>query len=272
MKLETLLVEDGWFKDNKEANTWVMLRRVYVNGHIATSAKCLVPTDAVIKVKEYYKKKYVNKGGLKLEHALNDLGVDPKGLVALDCGASTGGFTDCLIQSGAEKVYAVDVGHGQLAGKLQQNPKVVNLEYTNLSSAELKELHPLPQIITLDLSYLSLKDAIPLARSILHDSGVIIALVKPLFEVSSSEIRKTGKINDPMLIKDILEDLCHYIERIGCSVLGLCPSRITGNSGTWEFFLKIKCNDTHSGINYIDEIASAIEVVKGIKVFKKYDY
>lgn len=79
-------------------------------------------------------------------------------------------------------------------------------------------------------------------------------------------------INDPMLIKDILEDLCHYIERIGCSVLGLCPSRITGNSGTWEFFLKIKCNDTHSGINYIDEIASAIEVVKGIKVFKKYDY
>ena len=156
------LIQDEWFQNEKEIEPWLMSRRILVNNEVVTSGKLKIPIEADIRIKEYYKKKYVNKGGLKLEKALHDFNINVTGKVTLDCGASTGGFTDCLLQHGAQKVYAVDVGYGQLAGKLLQDPRVINMEKTNLSDDILLMLDEKPDIISLDLSYLSLKKAIPI--------------------------------------------------------------------------------------------------------------
>ena len=134
------LISEGWFSDEKEATAWIMDRKVLVDEQPVFSAKQKVRTESIIRIKEYYKTKYVNKGGYKLEGALKQLGIDVNGKIALDCGASTGGFTDCLLQHGAGMVYAVDVGYGQIAGKLAVDPRVVNLEKTNINSEQKKYL------------------------------------------------------------------------------------------------------------------------------------
>lgn len=231
------LLRETWFDDEKEAQTWVLLRRVLVNDQLVYSCSERVPVDSIIRIKEYYKRKYTNKGGLKLEGALNDLNIDVRDKVALDCGACTGGFTDCLVYRGAKKVYAVDAGHGQLAGKLRINEHVVNMENTNISDDILKTLEPTPEIITLDLSYLSLKNAVPICMDILKNSGIIVCLVKPIFEVDSSEIRRSGEINDRTVLKKILTELSLFFLSIGCAILGITNSPVRGNNDTLEYFV-----------------------------------
>ncbi len=193
----------------------------------------------------------------------------------MDCGASTGGFTDCLLTNGAQKVYAVDVGYGQLAGKLAIHPKVVNLEKTNLSDSVLCTLDPIPEIITLDLSYLSLVDALQICEDIFRGTpGTVICLVKPIYEVESSEIRQNGKINDPGILRDVLRWLCNKFIEKNIPVCGITNSPITGNSGTLEYFIHIELN--RHCVTIIDEIDKKIddaikrsfELVK----FKKSDY
>lgn len=240
------LVNEGWFDDEKQAAAWVMERKVLLDDNLMVSPKEKVSTEGIIRVKDYYKSKYVNKGGYKLEGALREFNINIDGKTVLDCGASTGGFTDCLIQQGAECVYAVDVGYGQLAGKLAINPRVINMEKTNLSSDRLFNLIPKPQLITLDLSYLSLRKALPICRKILHNNGEIVALIKPLFEVDSSEIRRTGKIDDCEILYKVLSDICTFCEEENFNILGITFSPIRGNSGTLEYFIHLSCgNATH---------------------------
>ncbi len=147
------LLQEGFFTDAKEAETWVMMKKVLVNDQPVWSLHEKVPADGFVRIKEFYKKQYVNKGGFKLEAALGRFGIDAVNKVALDCGASTGGFTDCWLQHGARLVYAVDAGFGQLAGKLASDARVVNMERTNLSDESLTALDPKPEIISLDLSF-----------------------------------------------------------------------------------------------------------------------
>lgn len=269
------LIQEGWFFDEKEAMPWVMDRKVLVNDQPATSCKEKIDSDSVIRVKEYYKKKYVNKGGFKLEGALENFAINIEGKIALDCGASTGGFTDCLLTNGAKKVYAVDVGYGQLAGKLAINPKVVNLEKTNLSDPILCTLDPTPEIITLDLSYLSLTDALPICKDIFKGKpGIVICLVKPIYEVRSSEIRRNGKINDRDVLREVLKQLCdNFIEK-NIHICGITNSPITGNSGTLEYFIEVELNgDSLPIIGEIDKsIDDAIERSFELEEFKKSDY
>lgn len=269
------LIEEGWFVDEKEAMPWVMDRKVLVNDEPATSCKEKIKLDSVIRVKEYYKKKYVNKGGFKLEGAIKDFAINVEGKVALDCGASTGGFTDCLLTNGAQKVYAVDVGYGQLAGKLAINDRVVNLEKTNLSDSVLCTLDPTPEIITLDLSYLSLVDALPICKDIFKGHpGIVICLVKPIYEVESSEICQNGKINDPDILRDVLKKLCDKFIEENIPICGITNSPITGNSGTLEYFIHIELNNNCTTIiDEIDEkIDSAIQRSFELVKFKKRDY
>ncbi len=215
------LLNEGWFENAKQAEAWIMERKVLVKNDLAYSGKILVsPTDP-IRVKDYEKSKYASRGGYKLEGALKAFHIDTEGKVVLDCGASTGGFSDCLLQNGAACVYAVDVGYGQIAGKVSTNPRVVNMEKTNLSDERLLTLDPRPEMITLDLSYLSLKKALPICRNILHEDGCVVALVKPLFEVESSDIRRTGEINDRETLKSLLLDLCEYFDRMDFGILGV---------------------------------------------------
>lgn len=269
------LLSEGWFKSEKEALPWVMSRKILVNNQPISSLKEKINIDTEIRIKEYYKTKYVNKGGLKLEKPLNTFQIDVVDKIALDCGASTGGFTDCLIQKGAKLVYAVDVGFGQLSSKLLLDEKVINMERTNLSDVPLKKLNPTPEIISLDLSYLSLKKAIPICLDIMPEKGIVICLVKPLFEIDESEARRSGQINNPLYFKSILKELCDYFRNLKLNILGITASPITGNNGTIEYFIGLHWgNDKLSNINsnYQYYIDAAVEESSKLDSFDKNSY
>jgi len=267
------LIEDNWFEDEKEAASWLLARRILVDGHPAHSLKEKVKPDCIIRVKEYYKRRYVNKGGLKLEHALDCFGIDVAGKIALDCGASTGGFTDCLITRGAAKVYAVDIGHGQLAGKLLTDTRVVNMEKTNLSAPALTTLNPPPDIITLDLSYLSLTKALPLCGEIFAGrEGDVVALIKPLFEIDCPDVKRTGVIEDKDTYRTVLQSLCGGFAGQGITVAGLTHSPVTGNSGTYEYFAHLKLNCDAADIDIAKEIETAVGNSFALEKFDKNKY
>lgn len=266
------LLEEGWFDTEKEASAWIMERKVLVNEQLIYSAKEKISMDGTIRIKGEYKRRYVNKGGLKLEGAIKDFSLDLKGKVALDCGASTGGFTDCLIQQGAKQVYAVDVGFGQLAGKLMVDSRVINMEKVNLGDDSLIHLEPKPEVISLDLSYLSLKKALPLCREIMGENGILICLVKPIYEVESAKIRRSGKINDRGILREVLMDLCHFYVEEGCKILGVTNSSVTGNAGTLEFFIGLHFGGLELPVKnniYEEEVERALERAFQLQSFSK---
>lgn len=234
-----VLVERGLCGDRKEAAGWILAGRVLVNGRCVDKEAAPVDPGAVVQVRGL-EMRYVSRGGLKLEGALADLKVDVSGRVVLDAGASTGGFTDCLLQHGAARVYAVDAGFGQLAGKLRCDPRVVNLERTNIGDLRAIPLNPPPDMATVDLSYLSLRKAVPVLAPLLVPGGEMICLVKPLFEVADPEARRTGRIQDPGAYRQVLEELAASVQDAGCTPLGVAPSRIPGSGGTREFFLHLR--------------------------------
>lgn len=267
----SLLVDEGYFENRKAVESWIMSGSVLVNDRrIDTPGQRISPADE-IRIKGY-DRKYVSKGGLKLEGALADFNIDVSGRVAIDAGASTGGFTDCLVQHGAAGIYAVDVGYGQLAGKLRLERKVINMEKTNISDIRLRNLNPRPDFATVDLSYLSLKKAIPVFADIMKREGEMLCLVKPLFEIDDSDIRRKGEIEGINTYRELLIDLYEYINNIGHTVTGITHSHVTGNKGTREFFLRVSLGSKKADYGFsscIQDIDSAIENVMKIKVFKK---
>ena len=262
------LIAENWFDNEKEALPWIISGKVLVDNQKILSGKEQVNIDGIIRIKEYYKKKYVNKGGLKLEGALSDFGLDIAGMVALDCGASAGGFTDCLLQRGAKSVYAVDAGNGQLAGKLLINEKVVNMERTNLSDSRLLKLEPKPDIITLDLSKLSLKKAVLICRDILKLNGIIVALVKPVYESAGTEMSCD-------ILKDIISGLCGYFASHDFNIMGLTNSCVRGNNDAIEYFVYLTCGEkTLNNINdkYDYFIGEIVEKSLSLEKFKKNEF
>lgn len=266
------LLDEGWFETEKEASAWIMARDVIANDQVIVTPKEKIPEDAVIRIKGSYKRKYVNKGGLKLEAALKSFDIEVDNITALDCGASTGGFTDCLLHHGAKYVYAVDAGVGQLAGKLMIDPKVFNMERTNLGDEVLLSLNPKPELITLDLSYLSLKKAFPICRKILGENGVLISLVKPIYEVESSEIRRNGKINDYDVLKKILTELCNFFIKSDVKIMGIINSPVTGNHGTLEYFIAVHWGNIKYDIqnrDHLEDIETALSDSFKLNTFNK---
>ena len=235
-KLTLRLIEMGACLDEKEAAARIMAGEAYINGQIARNGALVKEEDAVTLKGAL---PYASKGGFKLSGALDDFGIAVRGRVCVDAGASTGGFTDCLIQRGAELVYAVDVGFGQLMGRLRQNERVVNLEKTNVGDEKLLALSPRPELGTVDVSYLSLRKAIPYFSAILHGEGELCCLVKPLFEIDDAEARRTGMIANGQyapLLCDLIRDVNGMP---GCAVKGVTHSSVTGNACTREFFLHV---------------------------------
>jgi len=262
------LINENWFGSEKEALPWIISGKVLVDNQRILSGKDKVNAEGIIRIKEYYKKKYVNKGGLKLEGALRDFGLDITGKVALDCGASAGGFTDCLLQHGAKLVYAVDAGNGQLAGKLLIDERAINMERTNLSDASLLKLEPEPDMITLDLSKLSLKKAVIICRDILKSSGIIVALIKPVYE--SPGINITGNIEH-----DIISGLCGYFIENNFDIIGMTNSCVRGNNDALEYFIYLDCggkNLNNINNNYQDYIGKIIERAFSLEKFKKNEF
>ncbi|MCL2810873.1 MAG: TlyA family rRNA (cytidine-2'-O)-methyltransferase [Clostridia bacterium] len=264
------LVEEGWLATRSDAERWIMLRKVYAGGIPVTSAGQLLDMDAALEIRGLGAR-YVAKGGYKLEGALDAFGLDITGRVALDAGASTGGFTDCLIKGGCQRVYAVDVGFGQLHGTLRANPAVVNLERTNIGDPSLWALEPTPNLGTVDLSYLSLRHGVPAFAKALHGQGDLLCLVKPLFEIGDPLARRDGVI--PVgAYGPLLHELCGALSGPSVAIRGVTHSTVTGNGGTVEFFLWITLGSEGIGLppDALDEaIARAVEAGLSLAPYKK---
>ncbi len=244
-RLDRLLVERGLFEDETEAARWVLAGKVIVDGQRVDKPGTAVATEAEVRVKGL-ENPYVGRGGLKLAGALADFAVDVRGRVCLDAGASTGGFTDCLLQHGAARVYAVDVGHGQLDWKLRTDPRVVDMERTNLGDVSPAALPQLPSLVTLDLSYLSLRVGVPTVAALLAPwpegdgpEGAIVALVKPLFELRANAVDRFEQHRE--VLEGLIDFLSHgdFGGRGPLPVLDVTASPILGSGKTIEFFLHV---------------------------------
>lgn len=261
------LIAEGFFTSKEEASRWILAGKVRVGDTLITSAGQLISKNQPLMVRGFHQQ-YVSKGGLKLEGALRAFPVSVKDRVCIDAGASTGGFTDCLLQHQARLVYAVDVGYGQLAGSLRKNPRVVNMERTNISDDTLQHLDPVPTLGTIDLSYLSLRKAVPQFAKILGNQGDLIALVKPLFEIADPLARRTGQIDDNAYTP-LLKALIQSLTDDGFPVSGLTHSPVTGNQGTIEFFLWISLGPNPPMLNPSSDIDAIVSEALALPLFRK---
>lgn len=242
-RLDQAMVERGLLTSREKAKRAVMAGRVKVNGHVARKTSDFVRSDDEIVLVE--KEKFVSRGGIKLEHALRHFQIDVSGFTAIDLGASTGGFTDCLLQAGAKRVYAVDVGRGQLAWKLRQDPRVVVMEGMNaraLKPSSFPQSFCPADLVVIDCSFISLKKILPPAVALTRISGNIIALIKPQFEAGKKAAdRGRGVITDPGVHRQVIDDIKKFVEsQKQLRWRGVTESPIKGPAGNTEFLALIE--------------------------------
>jgi 23S rRNA (cytidine1920-2'-O)/16S rRNA (cytidine1409-2'-O)-methyltransferase len=240
IRLDLLLVDRGICQTRERARALIMSGAVLVGETRMDKAGAPVSPDAEIRI-EGEDNPYVSRGGLKLRGALMAFDISVTDLVALDVGASTGGFTDCLLQEGARKVYAVDVGYGQLAWKLRTDERVINLERTNVRYFEGSEIKDTIDLATIDASFISLRLVIPAVQKLVRkDDAIILALIKPQFEAGRDEVEKHGVIRNPEVHERVIEGIKKFCADLGLSVMGVCESPLTGPKGNREFFIYLK--------------------------------
>ncbi|MCF8068758.1 MAG: TlyA family RNA methyltransferase [Desulfobacterales bacterium] len=245
-RLDILVVEKGLAQSRRRAQALIMAGKVFINNEPVTKPGTSFLTDAEIDLKQD-DIPYVSRGGLKLEGALNNLDINISGCVCMDVGASTGGFTDCLLQNGASKVYAVDVGYGQLAWKLRQDERVVTIERTNIRHMPPEKIHEPIDLITIDVSFISLKIVVPVILQYLKTDSRILALIKPQFEVGKGKVGKGGVVKDPSLHEAVIEDLKLFFSGLQLVAEKIIPSPILGPKGNREFIISLLYNaDTAS--------------------------
>ena len=247
IRLDKLLVSQGLAPTIKKAQALILARAIKVNEVCLDKADTLVPTDAEIQIKGS-DNPYVSRGGLKLKGALDEFNLNVEGLVALDVGASTGGFTDCLLQAGAAKVYSVDVSYGQLAWKLRQDKRVVVIERTNIRHFNGADILEQPDLATVDVSFISLKVVLPPILRLLKDEAIILALIKPQFEAEREEVGKNGVIEDSSVHDRVVEEISEFCKSINLEDLRTCASSILGPAGNKEFFILAR-KKKFTGIN-----------------------
>ena len=236
IRLDRLLVERGLVESRERGHALVLAGQVLVNGQKQNKAGTLVPEDAEVRVLGDALP-YVSRGGMKLEAALREFNVDVSRKTALDAGASTGGFTDCLLQHGAAKVYAVDVGYGQLAWKLRQDPRVVTIERVNIRDMSPTLVAEPVDIAVIDVSFISLEKVIPAILKCMKVDSEIIALIKPQFEVGRENVGKGGIVRDEAARNAAVKRVEDFIRSLGLEVKGIIQSPITGQDGNVEFLI-----------------------------------
>jgi 23S rRNA (cytidine1920-2'-O)/16S rRNA (cytidine1409-2'-O)-methyltransferase len=237
-RLDQLLVGQGVFPSRGQARRAILAGQVKVGTRIAAKPSELLDAGAAISVKPT--RKYVGRGALKLESALNHFQIDVQGKTALDIGASTGGFTDCMLQRDAEKVYAVDVGYGQLDWKLRNDPRVTVLEQINARFLTRDQIQEPVDICVIDVSFISLTLILPNAFTLLKPAGLILALIKPQFELQRSDVGKGGIIRGPHLHQKAQDKIVAFVNYLGHVVTGIAPAAIKGADGNQEFFACIR--------------------------------
>ncbi len=234
-----MIVEKGLAQSRQRAKTLIMAGKVLVNNYPLDKPGTLISSDKKILVKGG-QNRYVSRGGLKLEKALKAFKIDVSGFDCLDVGASTGGFTDCLLQHGAARIFAVDVGYGQLAWKLRQDPRVHVIERTNIRHMPIETISRPVGLITIDVSFISLKIVVPEVIQFLRTDGAILALIKPQFEVGKGNVGKGGVVKSPILHRKVIDDLSIFFTKEGLICKSITPSVLLGPKGNKEFFIYMR--------------------------------
>lgn len=255
-RLDTLLVERGFFESRSRAQAAIMAGQVLVNEQKIDKTGTQVAQDAAIRLLGG-NLKYVSRGGLKLEKAVACFNLDLKGKVAADIGASTGGFTDCALQNGAVRVYAIDVGYGQLAWKLRSDERVINMERTNVRYLEADSLPEKADIATIDVAFISLDKVLPAVKKILAGSGIVIALIKPQFEAGKENVGKKGVVRDPAVHLTVINNVINVAKELNFKIAGLDYSPVKGPEGNIEYLLYLKNDEAAEDVDVNPE-----EVVK----------
>jgi 23S rRNA (cytidine1920-2'-O)/16S rRNA (cytidine1409-2'-O)-methyltransferase len=236
LRIDLLLVQRGLAESRERAQAMIVAGQVMVNNQKVEKAGALVPGDGDIRILGT-PMPYVSRGGLKLEAALREFKIDVSGKTAMDVGASTGGFTDCLLQHGCKKVYAVDVGYGQMAWKLRQDPRVVVVERVNIRDMEPSLVPEQVDIAVIDVSFISLEKVIPPVQQFLKPGAAVVALIKPQFEVGREQVGKGGIVRDEAAREAAKERIAAFVQEQGFDVRGVIPSPITGQDGNVEYLI-----------------------------------
>ena len=257
-RLDIYLVENGLVSGRDLAKSLIMEGKVYVNNQKADKAGEQVSEKDKVELRGETLR-YVSRGGLKLEKAMNSFPIKLEGCVAMDIGASTGGFTDCMLQNGAKKVYSVDVGYGQLAWKLRTDERVVNMERTNIRYVTAEDIGEELDFASIDVAFISLKLVLPVAASLLKDGGELVALIKPQFEAGREKVGKKGVVREPSVHREVIEAVTGFAQDNGYCVLGLEFSPIRGPEGNIEYLMYAKKSSGFEKTDFTDEIAALVE-------------
>lgn len=239
-RLDILLVREGYAASREKAKTIIMSGNVFVDGQREDKAGSVFDPDKVKITVKGKALKYVSRGGLKLEKAMNEFSLNLDGKICMDIGASTGGFTDCMLQNGARKVYAVDVGHGQLDWKLRNDERVVCMEKTNFRYMTPGDIADQPDFASVDVSFISLTKILLPARALLMPDGEMVCLIKPQFEAGREKVGKKGVVREPSVHDEVVRKIVDFADYLGFSVLHLDYSPIKGPEGNIEYLLHIR--------------------------------
>ena len=262
-RLDVLLTEQGYAESRSKAQAIIMAGLVYVDGQKADKAGISYEESVAIEVRGETCP-YVSRGGWKLEKALRHFGVDPTGYVCSDSGASTGGFTDCLLQQGAKKVFAIDVGYGQLDWKIRSDERVVVMERTNIRYVTPENLGEPLDLSVVDVSFISLRIVLPAIKELLKPEGQVLCLIKPQFEAGREKVGKKGVVRDAAIHQEVLNDFVSLADELGFTILGLTFSPVKGPEGNIEFLGHLT-KEKRDGIipDTADVVRQAHEALKG---------
>ena len=258
-RLDMLLTEKKFFDSRARAKAMIMAGKVLVNGQKVDKAGTLIAPDAQIRILGE-EMPFVSRGGLKLQKALDEFKINMVGRIAADIGASTGGFTDCMLQRGAKMVYAIDVGYGQLAWKLRSNVQVVNMERTNIRNVTRQDFHyGVPDFSSIDVAFISLEKVLPVVYDVLKDSGEVVALIKPQFEAGREFVGKRGVVRDKKIHAAVIERVLTFAASVGFGVAALNFSPVKGPEGNIEYLAHLAKDGASANVEVLAVVDSAHE-------------
>ena len=257
-RLDVMLTEKNLFDSRARAKAMIMAGKILVNGQKVDKAGTLIPIDAEIRILGE-DLPFVSRGGLKLQKALDVFKIILSGKIAADVGASTGGFTDCMLQHGAKKVYAIDVGYGQLAWKLRSNVQVVNMERTNIRNVTRQDILDELDFVSIDVAFISLEKVLPVVFDLLKASGEVVALIKPQFEAGRENVGKKGVVKDKKIHAAVIERVLSFAMSLGFGVRGLDFSPIKGPEGNIEYLAYLSKDNVAADVEILSVVNSAHE-------------
>ena len=249
-RLDIILVNRGLATSREKAKTMIMAGIVYVNGQKEDKAGTMFDTEAPVEVRGQTLR-YVSRGGLKLEKSMEQFDLDLTDLVCMDVGASTGGFTDCMLQNGARKVYAIDVGRGQLDWKLRNDPRVVCMEKTNIRYVTPEHIEEAPAFVSIDVSFISLTKVLGPVKALLQPEGQVVCLVKPQFEAGREKVGKKGVVREPEVHEEVIRKVIDWAIGLGFEILHLDYSPIKGPEGNIEYLLHLQNHGQETGFTEV---------------------